>query len=250
MPSMIMGTMFGDEGDVGRAGARRIDRDDTAGADVATRSVVHRQQALVAGGRRHRRIAVVECDRRGRLRQMMRHDFEHRLLAAFGTVRRPVGGDLAPARAAAGPGSRACRTTVARRDPTDADRAGAHPPASRSPGGRVRRRPEATPAPGMDRLGGHAAGHCRGRRVSRLLHDADAHPPGATSRRPRRGRGAQSDLRLRVGQRRDAERARTYPPAPSSAHNPSRKQRSRRASRSNSWSARVPCPVRCPTWSG
>ena len=54
--------LLGDERDVRRAGARRVDRDDRAGADVTARLVVHREQPAVSRRRRHRRIAVVERD--------------------------------------------------------------------------------------------------------------------------------------------------------------------------------------------
>jgi hypothetical protein len=58
-----------------------MDPSDPAEAQIAARLVVEREQASVAGGRRHRRVAVVEFDRRRRLRQMLGDDLAHR---AFG----------------------------------------------------------------------------------------------------------------------------------------------------------------------
>ena len=78
----------GGERDVGGAGAIGIDRADRAGADVAARLIVEREQALVARAGRERWIAFVEGQRRLGVRQRLGDDRAHARLGAVELRRR------------------------------------------------------------------------------------------------------------------------------------------------------------------
>ena len=61
--------MAGDERDVGGARPIGIDGRDRTRADIAARLVVEREELAIALGRREGRVALVERNRRARLRQ-------------------------------------------------------------------------------------------------------------------------------------------------------------------------------------